>query len=550
MSRFPPPADPAPSSSPGSLIHPREPSSSKYFDLDRPPSISSAHLLWAFLSLAAAVWLLHLPLLRLPYYWDEAGYYIPAAWDFYTTGTLIPRSTLTNAHPPLPSIMLAVSWKLFGYSPLVTRTALSLVAASALTAVFRLALALTRSLPQAVATTLLTAIYPVWFAQSTLAHADIFAAAASLWALVFYFEDSTPDHTRGLLMAFFFALGALAKETAVGIPLTLAVWELIVRGSQRKAALLVLPVLPLVLWFLYHWHATGFIFGNPEFLRYNAGATLAPLRILVAFANRLLQLFAHMNLFALTVPAMACLLLPSLPGRASLSRDHRRPLILLLGTGLVFFSVLGGALLTRYLLPLYPLLLVLSVNTLFTRLQHWYGLVAFAAAAFVLALFVNPPYQFAPEDNLDYADVIKLHQAAIAEVERRYGRPTILTAWPVADELTRPELGYVHSGYPVTPIDNFSVGQIETAASGSAPYTVAIVFSTKYTPARVLVPLGHAYHRLDERYFAAHTDLNPEVVAHLLHGTVVWRADRGGQWAAVLSFERPQLALLAGACRR
>ena len=32
--------------------------------------------------LFAALILLHLPLLRLPYFWDEAGYYIPAAWDF------------------------------------------------------------------------------------------------------------------------------------------------------------------------------------------------------------------------------------------------------------------------------------------------------------------------------------------------------------------------------------------------------------------------------------------------------------------------------------
>jgi 4-amino-4-deoxy-L-arabinose transferase-like glycosyltransferase len=498
-----------------------------------------------FLALAAAVWLSHLPLLRLPYYWDELGYYIPAAWDFYSTGTLIPHSTLTNAHPPLPSILLAGCWKLFGYSPFVTRSAVCLVAAAALTAVYRLALALTRSVSQAIAATLLTAVYPVWFAQSTLAHADIFAAAATLWALVFYFED---EGKRQLLAILCFALAALAKETAIGIPLTLALWELAAcpsarqsphrstRNSTTRAALLALPCVPLALWFLYHRHVTGSIFGNPEFLRYNAGATLVPLRVVAALGNRMLQLFAHMDLFALTLPAIACLLLPPLPGREPIAAADRRRLILLLGVGLVFFSVLGGALLNRYLLPLYPLVVVLSVNTLFTRLKHWCGVIAFAAAAFVLALFVNPPYQFAPEDNLDYADVIELHQSAIAEVERRYSRPTILTAWPVADELTRPELGYLQKPYQVVPIDK--------AASSNEPYTVAIVFSTKYTPARVLIPLGRAYRRLDERYFAAHTDLGPDEIARLLHGTVVWREARGGQWAAVLHFDRPQLARL------
>ena len=39
-----------------------------------------------------ALYLSHLTLLRLPYYWDEAGYYIPAAWDFFRTGSLIPTS--------------------------------------------------------------------------------------------------------------------------------------------------------------------------------------------------------------------------------------------------------------------------------------------------------------------------------------------------------------------------------------------------------------------------------------------------------------------------
>ena len=35
----------------------------------------------------AALCASHYTLLRLPYYWDEAGYYIPAAWDFFHTGS-------------------------------------------------------------------------------------------------------------------------------------------------------------------------------------------------------------------------------------------------------------------------------------------------------------------------------------------------------------------------------------------------------------------------------------------------------------------------------
>src|SRR5450755_295008 len=137
----------------------------------------------------AAVYLSHLTLLRLPYFWDEGGYYIPAAWDFFRTGTLIPVTTVTNAHPPLPSILLAGWWHLSGFVPSGTRTFICMVAAAALLAVFRLSRNLLGT-AAAVATTLLTATYPIWYAQSTLAHADIFAAAFTLWGLSFYLQPT------------------------------------------------------------------------------------------------------------------------------------------------------------------------------------------------------------------------------------------------------------------------------------------------------------------------------------------------------------------------
>jgi len=34
-----------------------------------------------FATIFCAIWLLHGPLLRLPYFWDEAGYFVPAAHE-------------------------------------------------------------------------------------------------------------------------------------------------------------------------------------------------------------------------------------------------------------------------------------------------------------------------------------------------------------------------------------------------------------------------------------------------------------------------------------
>ncbi|HET6220419.1 MAG TPA: glycosyltransferase family 39 protein, partial [Acidobacteriaceae bacterium] len=146
-------------------------------------------------------------MLHLPYYWDEAGYYIPAAYDLFRTGALIPYSTLSNAHPPLPSLYLALWWKISGFSPLTTRLAELIVASFALLGVYRLAQRVTGQTSVAAATTLLTALYPVWFAQSTLAHADLFAAALTLWGLVFYLPG---QDSRISIAALCFALAALS----------------------------------------------------------------------------------------------------------------------------------------------------------------------------------------------------------------------------------------------------------------------------------------------------------------------------------------------------
>ena len=49
---------------------------------------------------------------------------------------------------------------------------------------------------------------------------------------------------------------------------------------------------------------------------------------------------------------------------------------------------------------------------------------------------------------------------------------------------------------------------------------------------------------LDTRFFDFHRDLEPGAIAHLLDGRIVWRDERQGEWAAVLHFNRPQVASL------
>src|SRR5580704_14005250 len=117
--------------------------------------------LTAFALIFTALFLAHAHLLRLPYFWDEAGYFIPAARDLLLTGSLIPHTTLSNAHPPLLMIWLAFWWKFSAFTPAVTRVSMLMVASFALLGLWRLARRVA-NVQVAVATVVCTALYPVF----------------------------------------------------------------------------------------------------------------------------------------------------------------------------------------------------------------------------------------------------------------------------------------------------------------------------------------------------------------------------------------------------
>jgi hypothetical protein len=134
--------------------------------------------------------------------------------------------------------------------------------------------------------------------------------------------------------------------------------------------------------------------------------------------------------------------------------------------------------------------------------------------------------------------VVRLHLAGIAQLNKRYPGATVLSAWPMTDELTRPELGYLKQPYDVYRVEDFTGAQIERAAGEPEKYSAALVFSTKYDPPRPLLSLGAKSAELDERYFGLHHDLPPEVIARELGGDLVWKKEDQGQWVALIRFNR------------
>ena len=486
-----------------------------------------------------AILLLHAPLLHLPFFWDEAGFYVPAAYDLVHAHTLIPKTTLDTSHPPLSAAYLALWFTLAGWKPVVARIAMLLLAAFALTNVFLLAQRLAGT-GVAVASTVATAVYPIFFVQSSLTHADLPAAAFTLWGI------RTAIEKRIWTSQLVFSLAGLAKETAIITPLALALWELFAVRSDSIARRLarsvvwLTPAVPLLVWLAYHYHVTGRVFGGTEFYRYNVTQALSPLRFLLAVVLRLWHLLGTMNMLALTGAMAVAMRFPPVVDpsgeRKRIAIPVQLQFALIMLVYVLTFSLLGGALLTRYLLPMYPLVIIISMSTLHRRIQRWEWPAATIVIFFVLGLFFDPPYRFAPEDNLTYRDFVELHVAAAQFMEKHEQGSTVLTAWPAKDELLKPYLGYVSRPFHVVQIPDFELAELWRARQLRGQYQVAYLFSTKYESGVWFQ--SELWNRLNRRFFDYHQDVPPDAAAEILGGRIVFLARKKAEWVAVVETEQ------------
>jgi len=406
------------------------------------------------------------------------------------------------------------------------------------------------------------ALYPVYFTQSSMALVDLPAAGLTFWALAAYI---TADKEKiPWKAALWFSLAALAKETAILAPLALFGWEALghfirphvnqrwkevlpPEGTCTRFVCLLLPVVPLAVWYTYHYAKTGFLLGNPEFLRYNVSATINPERIALAFGMRLWQLLGYFGLYLLTLAGLLAMLRPpqiqpqlqiKIKTGAPRPRIPFRVQAAFFSVALAylaFMSAVGGAVLARYMLPVVPLVILAWVATLWRRVRYWKLIVAAIAIAFVAGLFSNPPYGFSLEDNLAYRDYIVMHAGASRFLAMRYPGTRVLTAWPASDELSRPWLGYVSQPLRVLRIEDFSTPQVDVAARVRGQFDVALVFSTKYQPPHPLTENWDAWRRIKEKFFGYHRDLPPEDIAQRLGGTIAFHEEREGQWIAVIA---------------
>ena len=470
--------------------------------------------------MALIVFLTHAPLIGLPYYWDELGQFVPASLDLFHSGAWVPYSTLPNVHPPGVMAYLAAFWSLAGYSVPATRLAMLLLASIGGLVAFLLAIQLCRpakGLPAFLAV-LFLCVSPLFFAQAMLAQLDMPAMVLTTLALLMFVQERI-----GAAALVSVAL-VMVKETGIVAPLVFGCW-LWFEGRRKEALWFAMPLIPLAVWLMALHRATGHLFGNAAFTEYNVFYPLHPVRLALALIRRFYYLFGGTFHWIGAIAVILAL-------RRTRLFHHRAWAVAasFVGAHVLLVSVMGGAVLERYLMPVMPILYISFAAALSMYSPRWrMASVLALMAALAIANFVNPPYPFPFENNLAFSEFVRLHVKAAEFVQRRYAGKIIATTFPLAGALTRPEFGYVSQSLHVRELRDFKPSHMLILKPGEAD--VLVLYDVMWDPWDLRRRL-----RLEEllhRFYDYEPQMLPNEVREKLGMQSVGRWTRHGQWVEV-----------------
>jgi 4-amino-4-deoxy-L-arabinose transferase-like glycosyltransferase len=403
-----------------------------------------------------------------------------------------------------------------GCSPLATRVAMLLVASVAVLVAFLLAIELCRNVPGAPAfmAVFLLCASPLFFAQALLAQLDMPAMLFTCLALLLFVQDKPRPAALACTVL------VLVKETGLLVPLLFGVW-LLYEKRGRDAVWYLLPVAALCCWLALLAHSTGHVFGNTEFTRYNLYYPFHPVRFAFALGRRLYYLFFQDFHWIGTIAILLAW------RRGVFATRAWRIAWLMIGLYVLFLSAVGGAMLERYLLPMLPIVYAAMVAAMSMYKGPLKVICQLALlAGLVVGNFWNPPYPFPFENNLAFADFVKLQQTAAEFVERNYAGERIATVWPLTSALSRPEFGYVHRAMPVHSLEDFTAHSVD-APDWQRDARVLVFFSRMWEPAWSWTNID-LVRKIWRRFYGYEPELSvPEMRLRPLTPVVRW--ERRGQ---------------------
>ncbi|HEY1758215.1 MAG TPA: hypothetical protein VGG72_22785 [Bryobacteraceae bacterium] len=426
---------------------------------------------------AAFLAALHRPYLKLPFHWDELGQFVPAAIDIFRGGAWVPHSTLPNVHPPAVMALVALAWRVFGYSTPGYGTAehsiliarLTMLAVASLGALFSFLLAIrlargTAGAP-AFAAVLFLIASPLFYTQSMMVQLDMPAMTLTVLALLLFLDG------RWGWCAAACTLLALTKETAITTPIVFGAWLWFRDRRLREALYFLAPAVALAAWLIVLHRATGHWLGNEEFAQYNVAQALRPLQILYSILERALYLFVNEGRFIGVIALYV-------GWRLLRGRDWSIA-FLVAGAQLAMVTLLGGAVLDRYLLPVLPILYAAFAVAASAYPAAWRWTSHTVLIAILLLSWVwNPPYPFQYEDNLAMVDFVELQRSAAEFLEFNTPTRRIASMWPFTGAIGNPEFGYVERPLQSVSLQSFDLPDL--TALDPRSFDVLVVYSRQY----------------------------------------------------------------------
>ena len=196
-------------------------------------------------------------------------------------------------------------------------------------------------------------------------------------------------------------------------------------------------------------------------------------------------------------------------------------------------SLLGGAALERYLLPVLPLIYI-AMGAAFDVLRpRWrYTCAAALAAGLVAGLFLNPPFPFPYENNLALVDFVELHRAAAQFLEKSYADKTIYTAWPLTQALRSPDFGYVDHALSAEETSDLRVSTLNALNPDSV--NVLVLYSRTWEPAWGVLQWP-AVRDFLSRFYEYEREMTPAEVQGRFGLIPVQHWTRRGQWIEVFA---------------
>lgn len=359
-----------------------------------------------------------------PIHWDAASYVVPSG-VWYRDNSLFTVAQPDYGHPPLLFWLLGIAYRIFGTSVLVPHLINMVFGLLALIFTYECTQMLYNR-KAAIISAILLMLSPLFFAQSGTLNTDITATGLAVMSFYFFLNNRWRAYT---ICA---SLLVLAKETGILLIISISAYSFI---KKKRPLLAASPVIVLGLWLAYYYLMTGSIF-------YSQHSDW-----LFSWLTDFGQVFEKLRQFMAIVFIDNGMFAPAILALINYKKAHFRQknlVILLLFMLVMLFYALYDQSLPRHIMLVMPFIMI-SYSGVIYRMRFAYVFTAIAGAIMIFN-FVGASSSACGcelEMNMEYMDMVNVHQDAVQFLEKSYPNAVILTTWPMVAELTEPSLGYV-----------------------------------------------------------------------------------------------------------